>query len=58
MQARDLAAKGNISAMGQAYKSLLCVTDTQSALALLREFMAEADNVLSHLRAIERRCSA
>ncbi len=42
--------------MTQRYESMLRATDAASLLALLREFEAEAKNVLAHLQAIEDAC--
>lgn len=40
------------------YESMLRATDAASLQALMREFIAEARNVLAHLQAIEQACEA
>lgn len=45
-------------ATGRAVESMLRATDAASLHALMREFIAEARNVLAHLDAIESACEA
>lgn len=40
------------------YESMLRATDAASLQALMREFIAEARNVLAHMQAIEQACEA